>query len=212
MEKEMLVFLKLKEGKLETFMGWMQSDEGMGVRKSVAYPEKTVGAMIPDKSGMLFKVNVHNEAGMKEFVSGNNPTAKAIYAECVESAQLYELSKIKFDIIKNKHIFKALKEVYKKCEGGFAVTMIVEGVGLVAFRDANGIRPLVVGKKDDGSFMVASESSALSALGYDFEYDVDPGGAVIISEKGVVEKSVCSNSISHSPCLFEFVYFSALIL
>ncbi len=40
MEKEMLVHLKLKEGKLETFMGWMQSDEGMGVRKSVAYPEK----------------------------------------------------------------------------------------------------------------------------------------------------------------------------
>tara|TARA_B100000941_G_scaffold230914_1_gene173329 strand:+ start:245 stop:469 length:225 start_codon:yes stop_codon:yes gene_type:complete len=73
----------------------MQSDEGMGVRKSVAYPEKTVGAMIPDKSGMLFKVHVHNEAGMKEFVIGNNPTAKAIYAECVDSAQLFELSKIK---------------------------------------------------------------------------------------------------------------------
>ena len=94
MEKEMLVFLKLKEGKLETFMGWMQSDEGMGVRKSIAYPEKTVGAMIPDKSGMLFKVNVHNEARMKDFVTGNNPTAKAIYAECVESAQLFELSKV----------------------------------------------------------------------------------------------------------------------
>ena len=94
MEKEMLVYLKLKEANLETFMGWMQSDEGMGVRKSVAYPEKTVGAMIPDKSGLLFKVNVHNEAGMKEFVNGNNATAKAIYAECVESAQLYELSKI----------------------------------------------------------------------------------------------------------------------
>ena len=94
MEKEMLVHLKFKKGKLETFMGWMQSDEGMSVRKSVAYPEKTVGAMSPDKSGMLFKVNVHNEAGMKEFVSGNNPTAKAIYAECVDSAQLYELSKI----------------------------------------------------------------------------------------------------------------------
>jgi len=94
MEKEMLVHLKFKEGKLETFTNWMQSDEGMGVRKSVAYPEKTVGAMIPDKSGMLFKVNVHNEAGMKEFVSGKNSTAKAIYTECVDSAQLFELSKI----------------------------------------------------------------------------------------------------------------------
>ena len=90
----MLVHLKFKEGKLETFTKWMQSDEGMNVRKSVAYPEKTVGAMIPDKSGMLFKVNVHNEPGMKEFVTGKNPIAKAIYAECVDSAQLYELSKI----------------------------------------------------------------------------------------------------------------------
>ena len=96
MEKEMLAIAKFKsgEGKFEKFMGWMQSDEGMGVRKSVAYPEKTVGAMIPDKSGMLFKVSVHNEVGMKDFVTGKNPTAKAIYTECVENAQLYELSKV----------------------------------------------------------------------------------------------------------------------
>ena len=92
MDKEMLVLVNFKEGKMETFMGWMQSDEGMGVRKSVAYPEKTIGAMKPDKTGMLFKVTVHNEAGMKEFVSGKNPTAKAIYAECIESAQLWEMS------------------------------------------------------------------------------------------------------------------------
>ena len=90
----MLVHLKFKEGKLETFTKWMQSDEGMSVRKSVAYPEKTIGAMKPDKTGMLFKVSVHNEPGMKEFVSGNNPTAKAIYEECIESAQLWEMSEI----------------------------------------------------------------------------------------------------------------------
>ena len=95
MEKEMLVHLKIKEGKLETFMGWMQSDEGMGVRKSVAYPEKTIGAMKPDKTGMLFKVTVHNEAGMKEFVSGNHPEGKAIYEECIESSQLWEMSEVK---------------------------------------------------------------------------------------------------------------------
>ena len=94
MEKEMLVVAKLKEGMFEKFMGFMQSPEGLAERAKVAVVEKTIGAMIPDKSGMLFKVNVHNEAGMKEFVTGNNPTAKAIYAECVESAQLFELSKI----------------------------------------------------------------------------------------------------------------------
>ena len=38
----------------------------------------------------------HNEEGMKEFVAGNNPKAKAIYAECVENVQLWELSKVEF--------------------------------------------------------------------------------------------------------------------
>ena len=90
----MLALVNFKEGKMETFMGWMQSDEGMGVRKSVAYPEKTIGAMKPDKTGMLFKVSVQNEAGMKEFVSGKHPTAKVIYEECIESAQLWEMSEI----------------------------------------------------------------------------------------------------------------------
>ena len=75
-------------------MGFMQSPEGLAERAKVAVVEKTIGTVAPDKSGMLFKVNVHNEAGMKEFVTGNNPTAKAIYAECIESAKLYELSEI----------------------------------------------------------------------------------------------------------------------
>ena len=44
----------------------------------------------------MFKVSVHNEAGMKEFVAGKNPTAKAIYEECVASVNLYELSKVEF--------------------------------------------------------------------------------------------------------------------
>ena len=94
MEKEMLALVNLKEGKLEAFMGWMQSDEGMEVRKSLAYPEKTIGGMKPDKSGILFKVLVHNEEGMKEFVAGNNPKAKAIYEECVDNVQLWELTKV----------------------------------------------------------------------------------------------------------------------
>ena len=94
MEKEMLALVNFKEGKMETFMGWMQSDEGMSVRKSVAYPEKTIGGVAPDKSKVMFKVSVHNEEGMKEFVAGKNPVAKAIYEECVASVHLYELSKV----------------------------------------------------------------------------------------------------------------------
>ena len=91
MEKETLAILKFKsgEGKFEKFMGWMQSDEGMLERKKIADITKTVPGVKPDKSGVLFKVSVHNEEGMKEFVSGKNPIGKAIYDECIDNIQLW---------------------------------------------------------------------------------------------------------------------------
>tara|TARA_B100001971_G_scaffold150976_1_gene140077 strand:- start:166 stop:399 length:234 start_codon:yes stop_codon:yes gene_type:complete len=73
-------------------MGWMQSDEGTDVRKSIAYVEKTVPAVAPDKSCVMFKISVDNEEGMKEFVSGNNPIIKPTYDECIESIQVWELN------------------------------------------------------------------------------------------------------------------------
>ena len=94
MEKEMLVLVDLKEGKFEKFMGWMQSDEGMSVRKSAAHPEKTIGAVKPDKSGVMFKVFVHNMEKMKEMVSGTNPIGKPIYDECVNKMHVCELTKV----------------------------------------------------------------------------------------------------------------------
>ena len=94
MEKEMLAILSFKEGKFDTFMGWMASEEGMGVRKSVAYPEKTIPGIKPDKSGVMFKVFVHNEEKMKELVSGTHPVGKEIYDECVNKMTAWELTKV----------------------------------------------------------------------------------------------------------------------
>ena len=97
MEKEMLVLCKFKsgEGKFEKFMGWMQPDEAMAERKKIAYVDKTVAAITPDKSAAMFKISVHNEEGMKKFVTGQNPVGKPIYDESVESIQVCELSPVK---------------------------------------------------------------------------------------------------------------------
>ncbi len=119
----------------------------------------------------------------------------------------YELYKTNFRKLTNAHVFKALKEVYSKCSGGYAVTMLIAGVGIVAFRDPNGIMPLSLGIKK-GSIMVGSESSALAALGYNSLSNVEPGQAVIISEDGTISKKKIIRKSEHTPCLFEFVYFS----
>ena len=78
-----LVTFKSGEGKFEKFMGWMQSDEGMAEKK-IADVTKTVPRVKPDKSGVLFKISVHNEEGMKKFVTSQNPVGKPIYHECVD--------------------------------------------------------------------------------------------------------------------------------
>ena len=96
MEKEMLAIARIKsgEGKFEKFMGFMQSDEGMAVRKTVAHVEKTVPGIGPDKCYAMLNVSVHNVEEMKKFASGNYPIAKPIFDECIEVVEMYELSKV----------------------------------------------------------------------------------------------------------------------
>ncbi len=108
-------------------------------------------------------------------------------------------------------ILKSVGEVHRRCSGAYAVVAMIIGYGIVAFRDPNGIRPLVIGKRElpEGiERMVASESVALDALGFELERDVLPGEAVFIDIDGNIYSRELSDKHSYSPCIFEFVYFA----
>ena len=119
----------------------------------------------------------------------------------------YELYKTNFRKLNTSHVFRALKSIYEKCSGGFSVVALISGIGIVAFRDPNGIRPLSLGTKDK-SYMIASESSALTALDFETVEDIKPGEAIILNENGELIKRRVVRKNTHTPCLFEFVYFS----
>ena len=119
----------------------------------------------------------------------------------------YELYKTNFRKLNTSHVFRALKSIYEKCSGGFSVVALISGIGIVAFRDPNGIRPLSLGTKNK-SYMVASESSALTALDFETVEDIKPGEAIILNENGELMRRRVVRKSSHTPCLFEFVYFS----
>ena len=119
----------------------------------------------------------------------------------------YELYKTNFRKLNTSHVFRALKSIYEKCSGGFSVVALISGIGIVAFRDPNGIRPLSLGTKNK-SYMIASESSALTALDFEAVEDIKPGEAIILNENGELIKRRIVRKSSHTPCLFEFVYFS----
>jgi amidophosphoribosyltransferase len=108
-------------------------------------------------------------------------------------------------------IFKAVAAVHDRCRGGYAVVSMLIGHGIVAFRDPNGIRPVVLGSKrtkEGTDYMVASESVALDAAGFELEGDILPGEAVYIEVDGTLHRQQCCEPHSYTPCIFEFVYFA----
>ena len=110
-----------------------------------------------------------------------------------------------------EQIFDAIEAVHRRCSGGYAVVAMIVGVGIVAFRDPHGIRPLIMGKRetaDGDAYMVASESVALNVLQFDVLRDVRPGEAVFIEEAGVLHSRDYSGPTHYAPCIFEFVYFA----
>tara|TARA_B100000900_G_C20563226_1_gene709844 strand:+ start:1376 stop:1657 length:282 start_codon:yes stop_codon:yes gene_type:complete len=92
--KDILVVAKLKEGKFEKFMGFMQSEEGISERRKIADLSKTLGTVSPDKSAVMFKIAVHNEEALNSFLDGSNLVSKPIFDEVMVSYEIFELNKI----------------------------------------------------------------------------------------------------------------------
>ena len=108
-------------------------------------------------------------------------------------------------------VFAALEGVNRRAKGGYAVICAVLGLGLVAFRDPHGIRPLVLGKRSSASgdeYMLASESVALDVLGFERLRDVEPGEGIIITDDGQLHARQCAPQAAHATCIFEYVYFA----
>lgn len=109
--------------------------------------------------------------------------------------------------------FAAMREVFGRVRGSYSGVAIVGGRGLVAFRDPFGIKPAVLGRREEGgrtSWCVSSESAALTVLGFDIVRDLDAGEVVLIDPSGHLQSEVVvpPDRVHHRPCVFEFIYFA----
>jgi amidophosphoribosyltransferase len=106
----------------------------------------------------------------------------------------HELQQIGKMRIGAEDIFAAVRAVHRRCRGGYAVIAMISGVGLVGFRDPHGIRPIVFGRRDtqEGTeWIIASESVAIDALGFQLVRDIQPGEAVFIAKYVSGEDRLC---------------------
>ncbi len=111
--------------------------------------------------------------------------------------------------------FRAMREVYRRVRGSYSGVALVGGRGLVAFRDPFGIKPAILGRRRapkgrKSEWCVASESAALSVLGFEIVGDLEPGEVVVIDPAGRMQRKIVGNGgrNQHHPCVFEFIYFA----
>ncbi len=122
-----------------------------------------------------------------------------------------ELQKYKAYRVEPEEIFAAVAGLHKRCVGAYAVIAMITRDGIVGFRDPNGIRPLVFGKRETEKgtdYMLASESVALVTQGYEVVRDVEPGEAIFITHDGQVHTKQCAENPTYNTCIFEYVYFA----
>jgi len=130
-------------------------------------------------------------------------------SEILLNVLAHELSKNCRPRLTAAGIFKSVRKVHRRCQGGYAVVAMINGHGLLAFRDPYGIRPVVLGERmttEGSEFMIASESCALDVLGYSLIGDIRPGEAVFIDTSGRLSRRMCSDRARLRPCIFEYVY------
>ncbi|MBQ3967697.1 MAG: amidophosphoribosyltransferase [Lachnospiraceae bacterium] len=145
--------------------------------------------------------------------NGNLTNADALKEEQMKRGQAHyttsDTEVLAYEIIservKTDSIEDAVKNAAAKLSGGYAV-IVMSPRKMVAVRDPYGIKPLVIGKRGE-SFILASESAAVNAVGGTLVRDVKPGEIITI-ENGDMKSdtSLCGKETAH--CVFEYIYFA----
>lgn len=101
----------------------------------------------------------------------------------------------------------ALNRAIKRLNGAYSL-VIMSPSKLIAARDPHGFRPLCYGQKEDGTYIIASESCALDSVGAKLIRDVKPGEIIIFDKEGIRTIEDNCNCKPHKICIFEYLYFA----
>ena len=161
----------------------------------------------PDGVGLAFNGNIVNYPSLRQKLQ--HESRRVIYSNCDAEVILHEFAEAFSKGREVEDIFKSVEQVFSTVTGAYSVVTLIAGKGLLVFRDPKGIRPLSMGVRRNGvtSYAFASESVALTVLGYESIEDVAPGEAIFVdTQLNVHRRTITQRQAAH--CSFEWVYFS----
>ena len=102
-------------------------------------------------------------------------------------------------------IEEAVNKAMDKLKGGFCM-LLMSPKKIIAVRDEQGFHPLCYGKRENGEYVIASESCALDSVGATFIRELEPGEILVFSKDGIKSIKDHCNKKPESLCVFEYVY------
>ena len=104
-------------------------------------------------------------------------------------------------------IEEAVSRAVEKLDGAFSL-VLMSAQKMICVRDPYGFRPLCYGQTADGTYIVASESCAITAVGGKVLRDVEPGEMLVFTKEGVVSRKEHCGTKAKKLCIFEYIYFA----
>lgn len=186
----------------------LEGDIGVGhVRYS------TTGASVAENAQPLVLSYIKGTLALAH--NGNLVNTKDLKWELIQTGAIFHTTTdsevIAFHIAKervhSKTVEEAILKTARKIKGAYGL-VIMSPRKLIGVRDPYGLKPLCIGRRGN-TYVLASESCALTSVGAEFVRDVEPGEIVTISQKGISsDRSLATEK--HAHCVFEYIYFARL--
>ncbi|MEM1371747.1 MAG: amidophosphoribosyltransferase, partial [Pseudomonadota bacterium] len=151
------------------------------------------------------------EGGIAVGHNGNLTNAMTLRKELISNGAIYQSTSDTEVIIhlmarsRKQRITERFIDAIRQLEGAYAVVCLTNDM-LIGARDPVGIRPLILGKLDQG-YVLASETCALDVVGAEFVREIDNGEVVVITRDGVSSHRPFPKRPAR-PCIFEYIYFA----
>ncbi|MGJ3238460.1 MAG: amidophosphoribosyltransferase [Anaerolineae bacterium] len=122
------------------------------------------------------------------------------------STEIWEAEGISVESEDGDHWIGRIRAMMQIVDGAYSLAILTRDA-IYAVRDPHGLRPLSLGKLDEG-YVLASETCALSTIGAEYLDYVQPGKILRIDRNGVSEYQGMEPAEKRSLCVFEYVYFA----
>ena len=110
------------------------------------------------------------------------------------------------EVLTNDSITEIVSWIQGTVKGSFNCICLIEGFGLICFKDQHSIRPLILGKKGD-DYIISSESISITSINYQIVDDIYGHDILIFDDQNKIHKIQQSQSLtSLKPCIFEWIY------